>query len=98
MIQRKSLPALEEDRLVRPRIKQRPHLKSKAGFVYRSRTTPVRLIAMGTLMKGLFEEILHGTSVTRLYAGLLAQALIDTGDARIKRTYARRLKQLSQVG
>jgi hypothetical protein len=45
------------------------------------------------LMESLLLEIEHGTSVSQLYANLLARTLIEA-DPRLRREYGQRLKSL----
>jgi hypothetical protein len=50
----------------------------------------LRLTSKWVLMRGLLEEIEKGSSLTRLYAGLLAQAMLDQ-DAKLRARYGEKL-------
>jgi hypothetical protein len=52
----------------------------------------LRLTSKWVLMRGLLEEMEKGNSLTKLYAGLLAQAMLDQ-DAKLRARYGAKLQR-----
>jgi hypothetical protein len=78
-------PRIDKSRLVRKRPIGRPPGK----VVYNPH---LRLTSKWVLMRGLLEEMEKGNSLTKLYAGLLAQAMLAQ-DAKLRARYGAKLQR-----
>ena len=77
----------------RPKINKR---RVQKEFTYRKPTGPIRHIARGTVIKGLFEEIESGNSTIQLYARLTLKAIFETCDDHMLERYGPKFEQLTR--
>jgi hypothetical protein len=77
----------------RPRIDKTRLQKKKT-----TRRRPMRPMAWDSLLEGLLDEIEDGSSIVRLYAILLARALLAESGPQMRQTYEPQLEQLLEDG
>jgi hypothetical protein len=76
------------------RSEQRPRIKKRESTFDYIPSEQMRLISCHTLLRGLFEEIEKGNSLSKLYASLLAKTMLES-DSKLKSKYQQRLMSLT---